>query len=61
MPSSFLEAEDLAALGMEDPAGYELIDPGAGFEVGVELDQGVGPEQAVVQLLLNVLGRCAGP
>ena len=54
-----LEAEDGPALGVQRAAGDQVVDPGAGLEAGVQLDQRFGPEQAVAQLVARRTGGCA--
>jgi hypothetical protein len=45
-----LDAEDPAAAPVEDALGDQIIDPGAGLEGGVELDEGIGPEPVPIEL-----------
>ncbi|MDQ3301764.1 MAG: hypothetical protein M3518_00210 [Actinomycetota bacterium] len=40
--------EDLGAFLVEDAVAYKVVDPVACLEGGVELDKGIGPEQAIV-------------
>jgi hypothetical protein len=48
-----LDAEDLAAPLVQDPLVGQLVDPAAGLERGVELEQRLGPEQLGVEFLLD--------
>jgi len=45
---AFASAEDAFAFAVENAFIDQLVDPVAGFEGGVELDERIGPEQAVV-------------
>ena len=51
--ANFLDAKDGAAFRMELAAGDEVVDPWAGLKAGVQLQERIGPEQAVAQLLID--------
>ena len=53
----FLDAEYLLAERMQNPLGYQVIDPFPGLKVGIELDKRVRPKDAITQLLLHVIAN----
>jgi hypothetical protein len=48
-----LDAEDAAALGLQDALGDQLVDPSALGERGVQADARLRPEQALGQVLVD--------
>ena len=49
------DAEDPAAFGVQEPLTDEVVDLTAGLERGVQLERRVGPQQALVEIMLDVL------
>jgi hypothetical protein len=48
-----VEPKDLAAGGMEGAVGDQFVDGAAGLESGVELQERLGPERAVVERVFD--------
>ncbi len=52
-----LDAEDAAALGVQDAPRDQVVDGRARLEGGVELDEGLGPEDAGLELAVDVVAQ----
>jgi len=51
----FVAAEDAGAVLMEHPVPHQIVDPVPRLEGWIELDQRVGPEDAVAEACLHVV------
>ena len=49
------DAEDPAALGVQEPLTDEVVDLTARLERGIQLERRIGPQQALVEIMLDVL------
>ena len=55
VPTVFARAEDAVAFFVEDALIDQVIDPIACLEGGVELYQGIGPQETLVEAFLYLL------